>query len=119
MTKGRLQPLNEHPPTHLIVYLLPAHDEGACYHIDETLTTSGIAYRLIAEFEERVPLEGSAPFVVTHTEKRMVFALCAPLDPKAIGDIARMVTTGLILGFVLKGEIVLGSEVGVFNNLGG
>jgi len=48
----------------------------------------------------------------------MVFALHALLDPKAIGDIARMVTTGLILGFVVKGEIALGSEVGVFNNLG-
>ena len=110
--------MSEHPPTLLIVYLLPAHDEGARYHIDETLTTAGIAYCLIAELEERVPLEGSAPFVVTHTQKRMVFTLRAPLDPRAICDIARMVTTGLILGFVVKGEIALGSEVGVFNNLG-
>jgi len=45
--------------------------------------------------------------------------LRAPLDPKAIDDIAQLVTTGLILGFVVKGEIALGSEVGVFNNLGG
>ena len=110
--------MSEHPPTHLIVYLRPAYDEGASYRIDETLTPAGIAYRLIAEIEERVPLEGSAPFVVTHIEKRMVFALRAPLDPKAIDDIARMVTTGLILGFVVKGEIALGSEMGVFNNLG-
>jgi hypothetical protein len=111
--------LSEHPPTLLIVYLRPAYDEEARSHIDETLTTAGIVYHLIAELEERILLEGSAPFVVTHPEKRMVFALRAPLDPKAIDDFARMVMTGLILGFVVKGEIALGSEVGVFNNLVG
>jgi hypothetical protein len=119
VTTGRLQPLSEHPPTLLIVYLRPAHDEGARYHIDETLTTAGIAYRLIAELEERVPLEGSAPFVVIHTEKLMVYALRAPLDQQAIDDMAQLVTTGLLLGFVVKGEIALGGEVGVINNLGG
>src|SRR6266516_1013759 len=100
--------MSEHPPTLLIVYLLPAHDEGARYHLDETLTTAGIAYHLIAELEERVPLEGSAPFVVKHLEKRMVFALRAPLDPQAIGDTVHLVTIGLILGFVVKGEIARG-----------
>lgn len=86
---------------------------------DETLTMAAVAYTIIAEPEERVTLEGSAPFVVTHRQKRFVFALRAPLDPKAIGDVARLVVTGLILGFVLKGEIALGGEVGVVNNLGG
>ncbi len=118
MTTGRLQPLSEHPPTLLIVYLRPANDEGARYHIDETLTTAGIAYRLIAELEKRVILEGSAPFVIRYNEKRLFFALHVPLDPKAIDEMAQLVTTGLILGFIVKGEIVLGSEVGVFNNLG-
>ncbi len=111
--------MSEHPPTLLIVYLHPDRDEGARYHIDETLTMAAIVYTIIAETEERVSLEGSAPFVVTHHEKRLVFALGAPLDPRAIGDIAQLVTTGLILGFVVKGEIALGGEVGVFNNLGG
>jgi hypothetical protein len=110
--------MSEHPPTLLIVYLRPDHEEGARYHIDETLTTAGIAYRLIAQQEERVSLESAAPFVITHNEKRMVFALCAPLDPKAIDDMAQLVTTGLIFGFAVKGEIALGSEVGVINNLG-
>jgi hypothetical protein len=119
VTTGRLQPLSEHPPTLLIVYLRPAHDEGARYHIDETLTTAGITYRLIAELEERVPLEGSAPFVITHNEKRLVFALRAPLDSKAIDDMAQLVTIGLILGFIVKGEIALSGEGGVINNLGG
>ncbi len=111
--------MSEHPPTLLIVYLRPEHNEAVRYHIDETLTTAGITYRLIAELEERVSLESAAPFVITHIEKRMVFALRAPLDPKAIDDLAQLVTTGLLLGFVVKGEIALGSEVGVINNLGG
>ncbi len=111
--------MSEHPPTLLIVYLHPAHDEGARYHIDETLTTAAIAYHLMTQQEERVPLEGCAPFVVMHTEKRLVFALHAPLDAKAIGDIAQLVTIGLILGFLVKGEITLGGDDGVFHNLGG
>jgi hypothetical protein len=110
--------MSEHIPTLLIVYLRPDHEEGARYHIDETLTTAGIAYHLIAQQEERVSLESSAPFVITHNEKRMVFALRAPLDPKAIDAMAQMVTTGLILCFAVKGEIALGGEVGVINNLG-
>jgi hypothetical protein len=111
--------MSEHPPTLLIVYLCPDHVEGALYHIDETLTMAGIAYRLIAEVEERVSLESAAPFVITHKEKRMVFALRAPLDPKDIEDMAQLVTTGLILGFAVKGEIALDGEFGVINNLGG
>jgi len=110
--------MSEHPPTLLIVYLRAGHSEGPLYHIHETLNTAGIAYRLIAELEERVSLESAAPFVITHNEKRMVFALHAPLDPKAIDDMAQLVTTGLILGFIVKGEITLGGEVGVINNLG-
>ena len=119
MTTGRQQSVSEHPLTLLIVYLRPDHDEGVRYHIDETLTTAGIAYRLITQQEERVSLESAAPFVIKHTEKRMVFALREPLDPKAIGDMAQLVTIGIILGFVVKGEIALGGEVGVINNLGG
>ncbi len=111
--------MSEHPSTLLIVYLHPAHDEGARYHIDETLTTAGITYRIIAEIEERVSLESAAPFVFIHNEKRMVFALSAPLDPKCIHDMAQLVTTGLLLGFVVKGEIALGYEMAVINNLAG
>ena len=109
--------MNEHPPTLLIVYLHPANDEGTIFHLDEMLTTVGIDYRLIAQQEERVSLESAVPFIFTHNEKRMVFALRAPLDPQTIEDLARLVTTGLILGFVVKGEIALGDEVGVINNV--
>src|SRR6266487_2633198 len=108
--------MGEHPPTILIVYMRPGHDEDVCYHIDETLTMAGIAYSLIAQHDERVSLESAAPFVMMHTEKRMVFALRASLIPKAIDDMAQLVTIGLILGFAVKGEIALGGELGVINN---
>jgi hypothetical protein len=94
-------------------------DEGTHYHVNETLTTAGIAYHLVAQQEERLSLESSAPFVITRAEKHMVFTLHAPLNPKAIDDMAQLVTTGLILGFVVKGEIALGGDVGIINNLGG
>ncbi len=115
----RQQLMSEHPPTLLIVYLHPDHEEGVGYHIDETLTTSGITYRLIGQLEERVSLESAAPFVMTHSQKRIIFALHAPLHQHGIDDMAQLVSAGLILGFVVKGEIVLSGEVGVINNLGG
>jgi len=45
--------------------------------------------------------------------------LRAPLDSQAIDEMARLVTTGLILGFVVKGETALVGEVVVINNLEG
>ena len=111
--------MSEHPPTLLIVYLCPAQNEDALSHLDEALTVAGIEYRLIAQQEERASLESAAPFVIMHMEKRMVFALRSPLDPQTIEDLARLVMTGLILGFVVKGEIALVDEVVVINNLGG
>jgi hypothetical protein len=111
--------MSEHPPTILIVYLCPAQKEDALFHLDEALTVAGIEYRLIAQQEERVSLESAAPFIFYHNEKRMVFALRGPLDPQTIEDLARLVTTGLILGFVVKGEIALVGAVAVINNLGG
>jgi hypothetical protein len=111
--------MSEHPPTLLIVYLCPAHNEDALSYLDEALTVAGIEYRLIAQQEERVSIESAAPFIFMHNEMRMVFALREPLDPQTIEDLARLVTTGLILGFVVKGEIALVGEVVVINNLGG
>lgn len=111
--------MSEHPSALLIVYQLPDHDEETCYYVDKALTTAGITYRLIAELDERISLESAAPFIIMHLQKRMVFALHAALAPKVIDDIALLVTTGLILGFAVKGEIALGDEEGVINNLAG
>ncbi len=86
MITERQLPMSEHPPSLLIVYLRPNHEEEACYHIDEALTTASISYRLIAELDKRISLESATPFVITHIEKRMVFALHASLAPKVIDD---------------------------------
>lgn len=107
---------NRIPRRTLIVYARPDQDEDARYHIDELLTPAGIAYSEVAQETHRVPLEGSAPFTVTHEEKRVVFALHMPLHPNDMSDLAQMVTIGIILGFVIKGEIAL-SESETINNL--
>jgi len=111
--------MSEHPPTLLIVYIRPDHDEETCYYIDRSLTTAGIRYRLIAQHDERIPLESASPFVFTHIEKRMVYVLHESLVARVIEDMALYVTTGIIFGFAVKGEIALDDEVGVINNLVG
>jgi hypothetical protein len=111
--------MSEHPPTLLIVYLRPDHEEETCYYIDKALTTAGITYRLIAQHDERVSLESATPFVMTHIEKRMVFALHSSLTSRVVEDMALLIATGLILGFTVKGEITLNDEIGVINNLVG
>jgi hypothetical protein len=45
--------------------------------------------------------------------------LRASLDSQAVDEMARQVTTGLILGFAVKGEIALVGDVVVINNLEG
>ena len=111
--------MSKHPPTLLIIYLRPDREEATHYCIDETLTTAHITSYLITQQEERISLESTAPFIITYAEKCMVFVLHAPLKPKAIDEIAQLVTTGLILGFAVKGEIALSGEIGVINNLVG
>ena len=111
--------MSEHPPTLLIVYLRPDHEEETCYYINKALTTAGITYRLVAQHDERVLLESAAPFVFTHIERRVVYVLHASLVARVIEDMALYVTTGLIFGFAVKGEIALDDEMGVINNLVG
>src|SRR5215831_13842727 len=88
---GSLLTMSEHPPTLLIVYLRPDHEEETCYYIDKALTTAGITYRLIAQQNERVSLESATPFVMTHIEKRMVFALHSSLATRVVEDMALLV----------------------------
>ncbi len=54
-------------------------------------------------------------FVLARQEKRLTLALSAPVTPTQIEEIANLVTIGLILGFVVRGEIDLGERV--INNL--
>ena len=54
--------------------------------------------------------------MLTHQEKRLTLALYAPATVGQIDDIAYLVKIGLILGFMVRGEIDLGGRV--INNLG-
>jgi hypothetical protein len=62
-------------------------------------------------------LESAAPFVFTHIQKRLVFVLYASLVARVIEDLALYVTTLLIIGFAVKGEIALEDEVGLITHL--
>jgi hypothetical protein len=106
------------PTTLLVISLRSDQDEHARYHIDEILTPAGIGYRLLASQQERITLDHVMPFAISYPETRLTFALQRPLDPKAIDELAQLVTTGLILGVKVQGEIAIGGEIGVFNNLG-
>jgi hypothetical protein len=55
-------------------------------------------------------------FTIFYTEKRITMALSAPVTPAHIKDIADLVSIGVILGFVVKGEINLGTHI--INNVG-
>lgn len=55
-------------------------------------------------------------FVLTHREKRLTLELSAPVTVEQIEGIANLVTIGLALGFVVRGEIELGECV--IHNLG-
>jgi hypothetical protein len=48
-------------------------------------------------------------------EKHLTLALSAPITPTQIEEIASLMNTGVILGFVVRGEIALGERI--MNNL--
>lgn len=56
------------------------------------------------------------PFPLEYQVKLITPALSAPLTSEQIREIAGLVTVGLLLGFVVRGEIDLGEQV--IHNLG-
>ncbi len=98
-------------PTQLIVFLNPENEEHALYLISESFTTTALT--IVDAQEEQVPW--GTVFVLIHKEKRLTLALSAPVTPEQIEEIAYLVKIGLILGFVVRGEIDLGERV--MNNL--
>ncbi len=104
--------MSRHAPTYIILFLNPANEEHALYLIGESFTSTALT--LVNTQEEQVT-QGTV-FVLIHKEKRLTLALSAPVTPKQIEEIASLVTIGLILGFVVRGEIDLGERV--INNLG-
>jgi hypothetical protein len=99
-------------PTQITVFLNPENEEHALYLIGESFTST--TFTVVDTREEQVTW-GSV-FVLAHKEKRLTLAFSAPVTVKQIEKIASLVTTGLILGFVVRGEIDLDERV--INNLG-
>jgi len=99
-------------PTQITVLLTPENEEHALYLIGESFTST--TFTVVDTREEQVTW--GTIFVPTHKEKRLTLALSAPVTPKQIEGIAYLVTIGLILGFVVRGEIDLGERT--INNLG-
>jgi hypothetical protein len=100
-----------HAPTHLIIFLKSKNEEHALYLIGESFAST--AHTIVDTQEEQVTW--GTVFVLFHKEKRLTLALSAPVTPKQIEEIAYLVKIGLILGFVVRGEIDLGERV--INNL--
>jgi hypothetical protein len=99
-------------PTQIAVFLNPADEEHALYLIGESLTAT--AFTIVDTQEERV--SWGDIFRLSRKEKRITLALSAPVTPGQLDDIAYLVKIGLILGFVVRGEIDLGERM--INNLG-
>lgn len=100
-----------HSPTHIIIFMKPENEEHALYLISESFAST--AYTIVDTQEEQVTW--GTVFVLIHKEMRLTLALSAPATPRQIEEIAFLVKIGLILGFVVRGEIDLGERV--INNL--
>ncbi len=99
-------------PTQITVFLNPEDEAHALYLIGESFTST--TFTVVDTQEEQV--KWGTVFVLIHKEKRLTLALSAPVTVKQIEEITNLVTTGPILGFVVRGEIDLGGLV--INNLG-
>ncbi|HEY6542807.1 MAG TPA: hypothetical protein VIZ18_17825 [Ktedonobacteraceae bacterium] len=98
-------------PTQITVFLNPEDEEHALYLIDESFPPTTFT---ISDTQEEQVTWGSV-FVLTHKEKRLTLELSTPATVGQIDDIAHLVKIGLILGFVVRGEIDPGGRV--INNL--
>jgi hypothetical protein len=72
------------------------------------------AFSIIGTQEEQV--SWGDLFRLSRKEKCTTLALSVPVTPGQLDDIAYLVKIGLILGFVVRGEIDLGERV--ITNLG-
>ena len=96
-----------HSTTYLVIFLKPENEEHAMYLIGESFSSTALT--LVDVKEEQVT--SGTVFVLIHKEKELTMALDKPITPKQIEEIAYMIKMGLILGFVVRGEIDLGERV--------
>ena len=99
-------------PTQITIFLNPEDEEHALNLIGESFPPTTFT---IIDTQEEQATWGTV-FVLSHQEKRLILTLSAPATVGQIDDLAFLVKTGLILGFVVRGEIDLGERV--INNLG-
>lgn len=104
--------MNTQSPTQITVILIPAQEEHALYLIGESLLPT--SFTVVDAHEEQV--SWGTIFVLTHKEKHLTLALSTPVTITQIDEVAALVKTGLILGFIVRGEIDLGERV--IHNLG-
>lgn len=97
--------------TYLTIFLKPENEEHALYLMSESLTPT--SFKVVTTLEELVTW--GTVFPLLQKEKHLILELSAPIASELIEEIANFVATGLILGFVIRGEIDLGEEV--INNL--
>ena len=98
--------MSGHSPTYIVVYLTPENEEHALYLIGESFTST--TFTVVDTQEEHITW--GTVFVLTYKEKRLTLALSAPITPMQIDEIAYLVKIGLLLGFVVRGEIDLGER---------
>jgi hypothetical protein len=94
-------------PTQITIWLNPENEEHALYLLGESFTRT--PFTIIDAQEEQATC--GTVFVLPHKEKRLTLSLSVPVTPWQIDDIAFLVKIGLILGFVIRGEIDLGEHV--------
>jgi hypothetical protein len=103
--------MSGHSPTYIVIYLTPENEEHALYLIGESFTST--TFTIVDAQEEHITW--GTVFVLTYKEKHLSLALSAPITPQQIHEISDLVKIGLILGFVVRGEIDLDERV--FHNL--
>ena len=110
-----------HAKTLLTIFVHPDDAEHALYLIGETLRRGNTRYVVQIGAEERLVLDIARPFTITHRQTQLLFALEDPPTHHQLQEIAGEAITGLIYGFIVKGEVNLGedNEDCIINNLGG
>ena len=107
--------MSSSPTTHLLLFLRPENEEHALYLVRGEILIERET-TLVETQEETGLCQMAAPFLIPYKEKCITLALTIPLTPEHIKELAGLVAIGLLVGFLIRGEIDLGGRV--INNLG-
>lgn len=107
--------MSSSPTTHLLLFLRSEEEEHALYFVTgEIFIEREVIVVEALEDHHLYPI--ASPFLIPLKEKRITLALAIPPTPKHINEIADLVATGLLLGFLIREEIDLDGRI--INNLG-